>query len=69
MISYNNLWKLLIDKGLRKKDLKQLTGLSSSTIAKLSNNQNVNTEVLCRICEALDCDFKDIISYKKGTTK
>ena len=66
MINYNNLWKLLIDKGLKKKDLREMTGLASSTIAKLTNNQNVNTEVLCRICEVLDCDFKDIISYKKG---
>lgn len=42
-----------------------MTGLASSTIAKLTNNQNVNTEVLCRICEVLDCDFKDIVSYKR----
>lgn len=39
--------------------------LASSTIAKLTNNQNVNTAVLCRICEVLDCDFKDIVSFKK----
>ena len=65
MISYNKLWKLLIDKSMNKKDLMEVTGLSSSSIAKLTKGQNVTTDVLCKICEALDCDFKDIMEYIK----
>ncbi len=63
MINYNKLWKLLIDKGMNKKDLMEVTGISSSSIAKLTKGQNVTTDVLCKICEALDCDFKDIMEY------
>lgn len=65
MISYNKLWKLLIDKQMNKKDLMKATGISSSSIAKLTKGQNVTTDVLCKICEALDCDFKDIMEYIK----
>ena len=63
MISYNKLWKLLIDKGINKKQLIELTGVSSSSIAKLTKGQNVTTDVLCKICEVLECDFKDIMEY------
>lgn len=63
MISYNKLWKLLIDKGLNKKDLIKLSGVSSSSIAKLTKGQNVTTDVLGKICNALNCDFKDIMEY------
>ena len=66
MISYNKLWKLLIDKGMNKKDLMEVTGISSSSIAKLTKGQNVTTDVLCKICKALDCDFKDIMEYIKA---
>lgn len=66
MISYNKLWKLLIDKGMNKKDLMKVTGISSSSIAKLTKGQNVTTDVLCKICEALDCDFKNIMEYIKA---
>lgn len=66
MISYNKLWKLLIDKGMNKKDLMKVTGISSSSIAKLTKGQNVTTDVLCKICEALNCDFKDIMEYIKA---
>lgn len=59
-IVYTKLWKLLVDKKLKKKDLASITGLSSSTISKLSANQNVNTEVLVKICSALQCDISDI---------
>ncbi len=65
MISYNKLWKLLIDKGLNKKELIKLSGVSSSSIAKMTKGQNVTTDVLCKICEVLDCDFKDIMEYIK----
>jgi DNA-binding Xre family transcriptional regulator len=63
MISYNKLWKLLIDKGINKKQLIELTGVSSSSIAKLTKGENVTTDVLCKICKALNCDFKDIMEY------
>lgn len=60
-LSYNRLWKLLIDRGMTKQDLRKVTGLSSASIAKLGKGQNVNTDVLIRICNALDCDLNDIV--------
>lgn len=63
MISYNKLWKLLIDKGLNKKELIKLSGVSSSSIAKMTKGQNVTTDVLCKICKVLDCNFGDIMDY------
>lgn len=60
-ITYKKLWKLLIDRNLKKKDLCAMTGISSSSMAKLGKNQNINTSVLVRICEALDCDIADIM--------
>ena len=60
-ISYKPLWKLLIDKNLRKQDLRNMTGLSGATIAKLGRDENVTTAVLVRICEALDCELSDIV--------
>ena len=64
-ISYNGLWKLLIDKGMKKGDLCKSTGLSSSTMAKMTNGEPVNLSVLERICAELDCDFADLVNYKK----
>jgi DNA-binding Xre family transcriptional regulator len=64
-LSYNRLWKLLIDRGMNKQDLRKLTGLSSTSIAKLGKGENVNTDVLVRICKALDCDLTDIVELKK----
>lgn len=60
-LSYKQLWKLLIDRGMTKQDLRKTTGLSSASIAKLGKGQNVNTDVLIRICTALDCDLHDIV--------
>lgn len=60
-LSYNRLWKLLIDRGMTKQDLRKVTGLSSASIAKLGKGQNVNTDVLVRICNALNCDLHDIV--------
>ena len=54
-ISYNKLWKLLIDKGMNKHDLKELSGVSSASIAKLGKSANITTDVLLKICEAMDC--------------
>jgi len=60
-ISYKKLWKLLIDKDMKKKDLQQLAGISSATVTKLGKNENVNTDVLQKICIALNCDIADIM--------
>ena len=62
---YNKLWKLLIDKGMTKTQLRELTKISESTVAKLVKGQNVNTEILERICIALNCDIIDIVEFKK----
>lgn len=60
-LSYKKLWKLLIDRDLKRKDLCQIAGISASSITKLGKNENVNTEILVRICKALDCDVSDIM--------
>ena len=60
-ISYKKLWKLLIDRDLKKKDLPALAGISSASVTKLSKNENVNTETLEKICNALNCDISDIM--------
>lgn len=59
--SYNKLWKMLIDKNMKKSDLKAIAGISSTSVAKLGKGENITTEVLLRICEALDCDISDIM--------
>lgn len=61
IISYKKLWKLLIDKDMKKKDLQVAAGISSSSVTKLAKNENVNTEVLQKICIALNCDISDIM--------
>lgn len=60
-ISYNKLWKLLIDKNLNKQKLREMSGVSSASIAKLGKGENITTEVLFRICTALECDISDIM--------
>ena len=60
-IIYKKLWKLLIDKDMLKKDLAQKAKISPTSIAKLSKNENVNTEILQKICNALNCDICDIM--------
>lgn len=60
-ISYKKLWKLLIDRDMKKKDLAELSGISSASIAKLGRNENVNTDILLKICAALECDVSDIM--------
>ena len=64
--SYNKLWKLLIDRGWKKKDLREKRVISYASIAKLGNNGNVTTEVLLKICKALDCDISDIMEIVKS---
>jgi len=60
-ISYKKLWKLLIDKDMKKKDLQKLANISSASITKLGKNENVNTEIIRKICVALECDVSDIM--------
>ncbi|QKN23214.1 helix-turn-helix domain-containing protein [Caproicibacterium lactatifermentans] len=60
-ISYNKLWKMLIDKNMKKSDLKEKTGISSASIAKLGKGENITTDVLLKICEAMDCHLDDIM--------
>lgn len=59
--SYKKLWKLLIDKDMKKVDLRKAAHLSPSTIAKLTKGENVSTAVLVRICETLECNVNDIM--------
>ena len=60
-ISYNKLWKLLIDKNMNKQDLKNVAKVSSASIAKLGKGENITTDVLLKICTALECDISDIM--------
>jgi DNA-binding Xre family transcriptional regulator len=60
-ISYKRLWKLLIDRDMKKKDLAEAAGISSASIAKLGRNENVNTDILLKICVALKSDISDIM--------
>lgn len=61
VISYKKLWKLLIDRDMKKKDLQKMAGISSASITKLGKNENVNTDILQKICSALECDISDIM--------
>ena len=60
-ISYNKLWKMLIDKDMKKSDLKEKAGISSASIAKLGKGENITTDVLLRICETMCCHLDDIM--------
>ena len=63
-ISYNNLWKLLIDKGLNKGDLRNMTGISSSTVAKMTNGEAVTLTVIEKICNKLNCRIEEVVEIK-----
>lgn len=63
VISYNPLWKLLIDRSMNKEDLRSALKFSHSTIAKMGKNQNVSMEVLIKICKYLNCKIEDIVEY------
>lgn len=60
-VSYNKLFKLLIDKQMKKTELIKLADISSSTLAKLSKNENVSMDVILRLCQVLNCDIGDIV--------
>lgn len=64
-VSYKKLWKLLIDKDLKKKDLIALAGISNYTLNRLTRSENVNTDTLVKICKCLDCQLEDIMELSK----
>ena len=68
-VCYNKLFKLLIDKGLKKTDLRLATGISPNTLTKLSNNEYVSMEVLTKICRVLQCDVGDIMEVVPSLKK
>ena len=60
-VTYNKLWKLMIDKGINKTQLRTKAGISTNAMAKLGKNESVTTDVLVKICTALQCDIGDIM--------
>ena len=64
-VSYKKLWKLLIDKDMKKEELRVAAGISTNTMAKLGKNENVTTDVLVKICTALNCDISDIMELEQ----
>ena len=66
-VSYKKVWKLLIDRDLKKKDLMQMAGISNYTLARLNKGDNISTETVAKICKALNCGFDDIMEIiEKG---
>lgn len=61
VVSYDKLWKILIDKKWNRTKLKEKSGISTASLAKLGKNANITTDILVKICEALDCDVSDIM--------
>lgn len=68
-VQYNKLWKLLIDKKVKKSALTAMAGISASTISKLSHDQYVSLEVLERICRALHCEIGDVVEFTEEAEK
>lgn len=66
LVSYNNLFKLLIDKEIKKTELAKMAGISQTTLAKLSKNQYVSMDVLVKICDSLDCSFDAIVEIVRA---
>lgn len=64
-VSYNGLWKMLIDKNMYKKDLAEKLSISSATLAKMGRGENVSMEILQKICKYMDCNIGDIVSFEK----
>ncbi len=63
IVSYNRLFKLLIDKGLKKTEFAKIVGIGQNTLAKLSKNEYVSMEVLAKICKGLNCKIEDIVEF------
>lgn len=68
-VSYKKLWKLLIDKDMKKKDLQSLAGISAASITKLGKNENVNMDIIEKICIAMKCDVSDILEITNEDKK
>lgn len=68
-VSYKKLWKLLIDRNMKKKDLRTAANISTTTLARLGKDENVSTEILSKICTALNCDVGDIMEMVPDDTK
>ena len=66
MLSYSRLWHMILDKNMKKTDLCEMAGISSSTLAKLGKNEIVSIDVLERICDTLGCDIGDIMCFREG---
>lgn len=64
VLSYNKLWKLMIDKGINKTQLREITGITTNILAKLGKNDTVQVEILAKICDVLDCELNDIVEIK-----
>jgi putative transcriptional regulator len=60
-VSYKKLWKLLIDRDMKKKDLLAAAGISQSSLSKMRKNENVNMDIVVKVCKALNCDISDIV--------
>ena len=65
-VSYKKLWKLLIDRDMKKKDLLAAAGISQSSLSKMRRNENVNMDILVKVCTALNCDIGDIMEIIKN---
>lgn len=65
-ISYNNLWKLMIDQNINKSQLKEKAGISTNAVAKLGKNEAVSMDTLAKICKALKCDIGDIVGFENN---
>lgn len=68
-VNYNKLWKMLIDLNMTKTELRERTGITTNSLAKLGKNQNVSTEILCKICQELDCQIEDIMEVVKNSSE
>ena len=64
MVNYNRLWKLLIDKGMNKSELKNATGIGSTTLNKLTHNEPVSMDVIIKICKLLKCNVGDVLDIE-----
>jgi DNA-binding Xre family transcriptional regulator len=68
-VCYKKLWKLLIDKNMNKTELRMASGITTTALAKLGRDENVNTEVLAKICKTLDCKIEDIMEMVPDVTE
>ncbi len=65
-VTYNKLWHLLLDRGMKKKELQEMAELTSHTMLKLRNNQDISLETMLKICKCLDCNMEDVMEVVEG---